>query len=320
MKRRTRRVSIVLGVLVALALLGSLRFSGWKREATARLEAGSTLLQTALGPIEYATLGEGPVVLVSHGALGGYDQGLIIGRLVETRRFKLIAPSRAGYLRSPLASGRSPQQQADAFAALLDRLKVPGAAMVGVSAGGPSALQFALLHPDRCWGLILLSAISNQLVVPEEAHPAAISLLTSFADLGGWWISEAMRWQPRSVARALLSPAEVRALEDPRKMESLRQLVNSFFPFSLRRKGFLNDAYIETLEPVPFGEIGAPTLVIHGTADEVVPLAQAESAARGIPGAELAEIAGGGHLAGVIHQDRVGPMIEAFLSAHAPGG
>lgn len=317
MKRRT--AIILLGTLLGLAAGAGVRFSCWRKGATARLKAGSTLAQTARGPVEYATVGEGAAVLVVHGALGGYDQGLLISNLLDTKKFKAIAVSRPGYLRTPLASGGTPAEQADAFSALLDALHITNVAVIAISAGGPSALQFALRHPDRCRRLVLLSAITGRLTVPDEARPPAISLLTtSFADLGGWLASETMRWKPRWVARGFLKPSEVRTLDDPKKMKIFRKMVISTFPFSLRQKGFLNDGNIETLEPFPYGDIETPTLVIHGTADEIVPLAQAELAARLIPHAELLKVEGGGHLAVVTHREQVILALETFLKAIAP--
>ena len=70
--------------------------------------------------------------------------------------FRVIAPSRFGYLRTPLPADASAAAQADAHACLLDALGVEARAIVGVSAGGPSVLQFALRHPDRAAALLLL--------------------------------------------------------------------------------------------------------------------------------------------------------------------
>ncbi|MFO7667858.1 MAG: alpha/beta hydrolase, partial [Desulfobacterales bacterium] len=41
-------------------------------------------------------------------------------------------------------------------------MQVERAAVIGLSAGGPAALQFALCYPDRCMGLVMLSAISHR--------------------------------------------------------------------------------------------------------------------------------------------------------------
>src|SRR3712207_2875230 len=86
---------------------------------------------------------------------GGYDQGLIVGQAFVGSGYRLIALSRFGYLHTPLPADSSPVTQADAHAALLDALKIQQVTIVGVSDGGPSALQFALRHPERVSALVL---------------------------------------------------------------------------------------------------------------------------------------------------------------------
>ena len=132
-------------------------FRAWKEATLARLNAGSLVAETARGAVEYAVTGTGPAVLVIHGRPGGYDQGLWIARPLNDPQFRFIAVSRPGYLRTPIETGRSPEDQADALALLLDVLGVPQAAVVAFSAGGPSALQFALRHSGRCWGVLCAS-------------------------------------------------------------------------------------------------------------------------------------------------------------------
>lgn len=66
------------------------------------LTIGSRMLETSVGPIEYAEVGEGPPVLVIHGAGGGFDQGLDLAEDLVRNGFRVIAPSRFGYLRTPL--------------------------------------------------------------------------------------------------------------------------------------------------------------------------------------------------------------------------
>src|SRR5215469_15368603 len=149
-----------LWALLGLAILGS----GWiywdyrqdMDMAQALLASGSQVAQTRCGPIEYAAEGEGPPVLIVHGASGGFDQGLDIGEPLVKAGFRIIAMSRFGYLRTPMPQDGSPEAQADAHACLLDALGLRRVAVLGASAGAPSALQFALRHPDRCRALVLL--------------------------------------------------------------------------------------------------------------------------------------------------------------------
>ena len=58
---------------------------------------------TAVGPIQYAERGHGPAALSVHGTPGGYDQGLV-GLEFASTALRLIAPSRPGYLGTPLST------------------------------------------------------------------------------------------------------------------------------------------------------------------------------------------------------------------------
>ena len=62
---------------------------------------------------------------------------------------RAVAPSRFGYFCSQLPPRATPALQANAYVALLDHLGVDRTVVVGHSAGGPSAIQLALRHPDR---------------------------------------------------------------------------------------------------------------------------------------------------------------------------
>lgn len=84
------------------------------------LEAKSEIAETKRGSIEYAREGSGPPALVIHGAGGGYDQGLYLAHEMLGDGFDVIAPSRFGYLRTPVPHNASHSDQADAHAALLD--------------------------------------------------------------------------------------------------------------------------------------------------------------------------------------------------------
>jgi pimeloyl-ACP methyl ester carboxylesterase len=157
------------GSAAAGTAIGGLMLARFKNDMTAlkaKLQVGSKVADTALGPVEYALAGDqdGPPVLVVHGIGGGYDQGLLVTELEKNNPLRIISVSRPGYLRTPLWVGDTPEQQADAHKALLDSLGIERVAIVGMSAGGPSALAFALRHPDQCCGLVMISAVSGRLV------------------------------------------------------------------------------------------------------------------------------------------------------------
>src|SRR5277367_656622 len=168
MKKWLKRIGIGLSVvIIVVCAITYVRFTHWRNEVTKNLQRDSTVVQTAKGPIEYAEIGHGPSVLLTHGDPGGYDQVYQVVKLegAEHGVSRYIIPSRPGYLRTPLSVGKTPKEQAQAFAALLDALKIEKVAVIGASGGGPSAIEFAALYPDRCNALILEEAVSMRMEV-----------------------------------------------------------------------------------------------------------------------------------------------------------
>lgn len=280
-----------------------------------------TLLTTSRGPVEYASRGDGPTVLALHGAMGGYDQGLILARTIGPPDFRFVAVSRPGYLGTPLAVGRTPEDQADLCADLLDELGVDSTAVMAVSGGGPSALQFALRHPDRCWGLVLVSTCSGKV---ETRIPLTFYLITLLAR---WpWFVTAMRRRvekdPERAARRSIADPVVRArtLQDPEVGPLFTALLSSTSDrMALRLPGTANDIRVTRTTNYPLEQIAVPVLVVHGTADRMVPFAQhAQPLAARISGAELCAIEGGEHVAIFTHRDEVRRLVGAFLTRHAP--
>lgn len=155
--RRRSTISLV-AFCTIIAALGAATHSYRAdiQEARHRVSHGSLIAQTTCGPLEYAVAGNGPPVLVVHGAGGGFDQGLEFGTPLIQKGFRIIAMSRFGYLRTPLPENASAEAQADAHACLLDALGIERVAVVGGSAGAPSSVQFALRHPRRITALVLL--------------------------------------------------------------------------------------------------------------------------------------------------------------------
>lgn len=262
----------------------------------------SQIIQTSRGLIEYATLGDGAAVLLCHGTGGAYDQGLMLGRLLKG--FQGIAVSRAGYIRTPLTTGPTPDMMADAYAALLDSLRIEKAAILGLSAGGMSAAQFALRYTDRCWALVLADAITK---APPSDSVEMVQRVNSLPDGVAWFITR--------LAVHVGLPLLVRDAET-------RSMMNVFFennPISERRAGVENDlANVHFIDNFPWEEIHVPTLLIHGDKDNLIPLKYSQEIAPRIPTAELVTIKGGGHEGLVSHQRQTTPILNAFLSKHRP--
>ncbi len=150
---------ILAGLLAAVAVLAA-AFLVDIRRAYARIANTSSLVESPLGVIEFKRAkraGSGLPVLVVHGSGGGFDQGELVAQAVLGEGFDWIAPSRFGYLRSTVRDGATFEDQARAFAHLLDTLGIDRVAVLALSHGGPSALLFAALYPQRVSSLTLLS-------------------------------------------------------------------------------------------------------------------------------------------------------------------
>jgi 2-hydroxy-6-oxonona-2,4-dienedioate hydrolase len=302
--------SLMLGAAATAAITSASSvkvYQSWKRELLERLEAESSILETALGPVEYRKYGTGPAVLIAHGSPGGYDQGYAVSRLIESEKLTFIAVSRPGYLRTPLGVGTTPEAQADLYAALLAALGIEQAAIIGISGGGPSAIQFALRHPDRCSGLVMISGVAHRYSELElrEGWPFVKLLLTQI--YARMTIFDPLLYLIVSFARLL-----------PDHLVS-EELVRTLTMYHLRRAGFVNDMDRFAVMPdYPLEQIKAPTFVVHGKADDEVPFDHADLLMQKVPRAKSLAIAGGNHIAFFIHASTIMPALRTFLEALQP--
>jgi pimeloyl-ACP methyl ester carboxylesterase len=281
------------GGLVALVLLTVaiffIAYSMWISGLTNTLNKGSQVAHTPLGDIEYATLGEGEPKLVIHGMPGGYDQGLLMHRAFPENLdgIRTIAVSRPGYLRTPVASGESPEEQADLYAALLDELKIERVIVEGASGGAPSAVQFALRHPERTKALVLIAPMFKGWEGKGNETPPPGSFLMQ-ENVIAWLAGDRL-------ARRMLPQA---SLNDEKQTHAARALVKTSLPTELRVDGMVNDARaFNKLDYAawPLEQIAAPTLILQGDKDVNVPIEATVAAAARIPGAELHMFKGGDH-------------------------
>jgi pimeloyl-ACP methyl ester carboxylesterase len=280
----------VLFALFALALLAgvwmSWSFEQWKKEKIATLDAHSKVVETAAGFVEYTVLGDAsaPAVLISHGAPGGYDQAALLGANLAKNGFRVIAPSRPGFLRTPLATGLLFDEQADAFAALLDKLGIKQVSVLGFSTGAQVAARFALRHPDRTAALVLVSPITmpywydlnfepRQMILPASA------LFKITGDMGSWMLVEKVKTDPRRVLDRLLTvDTSLKSsgrekithfvLGSSGQLAFLRDFAGTLAPLSPRESGTRNDlVLVRALEPVAYENLQPPLLMVHGDSD-----------------------------------------------------
>jgi pimeloyl-ACP methyl ester carboxylesterase len=283
---------VPIGVAVAgLALFGIARYLRDLRRDQARLAAVERrVIDTPFGRVEYAQAGDGPPALVIHGVFGGCDFGVGVGRANVPAGYRVISPSRFGFLGSPFPPDRAPAAQADAFAALLDQLAISELPVVAFSAGSTSAVQLALRHPERVSRLVLIS--------PNAPHPEPLPKPPRL--LAPILFSQPVFWAMRLVARSRLegmsgTPAGFEP--DEREHAALREIVDSLFPVGPRAPGTIYDGYIGNVDiaTCPFEEIAVPTLVVHAEDDAVSPYRDSRAMAKRIPGVCFVTVPRGGH-------------------------
>ncbi len=308
-------VGLILGALaVIVAIAGFGAFNAWRRRLLAQIVRDSELVQTAKGPVEFTSVGTGPVILQVHGGATGCDQTLALSWDLHEAGFTILTPSRPGYLRTPLATGATPEEAADALAVLLDVLGIDRVAVMGTSGGGPTALQFALRHPRRVWGLVLQSAVTQQFVEPRRSTHSLLGRVVFsrsgkwLVDLGSWAIGLLARYWPGLLVRTFFNASEdldpgkakkrrAYVLQHPEQLTFFRHLTMSGLPLSVRQAGIWNDIHQYARLPVyPLEQIKCPTLVLHGRADGNVPFAHAEFVTHTVSDVHLHAIEDCGHL------------------------
>ena len=211
-----------------------------------------------------------------------------------SERFDSAGPASLPTLMADLAAGRKPKSAyllddmaADAVG-VLDAFGVKRAHIVGASMGGMIAQMVAANHPDRTLSLVsIMSSTGNPALPP--ATPAAMAVLTTRADPSDFeaFIAHGIRAQKTIGSPGY--PADEAALR--------KQIVGDF------ERAYYPDGFTRQMAAImasgdrraALKRIAAPTVVLHGADDPLVPLAGGKDTAENIAGAELRVVPGMGH-------------------------
>jgi pimeloyl-ACP methyl ester carboxylesterase len=306
-------LTTLLAVLVAAGFI-FWRYSDELGRARDAARQGGQIVSTTAGPIEYAERGDGLPLLSIHGAGGGYDQGLANAADLAGDGFHVIAPSRFGYLGTPVPPDASPAAQADAHGALLSELNISKAIVVGVSAGARSAVELAVRHPDMVAALILIvpgtyAPTSPVAVEASRGSKLVFFLVNSGADFA-WWALEKIA--PSVLIRFVGVRPGLVAASPAADQTRVMSIVRAIEPLSARFPGINVDSS-GSLPGLPMEKIVAPTLIISARDDLFNTLPAAEFAASQIPGAKLIVYDTGGHLL-VGRETEIRNAVSAFLA------
>ena len=301
---------LLLALLIVVAVAGVALYVAFQRDmdaAEARVAAhDASAVETSFGQVTYAEAGDGEPILTIHGSGGGYDQGLDFATRLASR-YRLIAPSRFGYLGSRLAeSAANPdmatvKMQADALDEFLDQLGLEQVFIFGGSAGTLSAMELAIRHPERCRALVL--AVPAAYAPTRAPNTAGVEGDFWFGVMRAVLGSDFLFWSlmklsPDTMTRMLLAtdPALV-AAADPAEQARVHRILTGILPISRRTDGLLIDmATSGDPQPMELERITCPVLTLSLKDDLFGTSDPAEYIAAQVPDGRAIIYPTGGHV------------------------
>jgi 3-oxoadipate enol-lactonase len=243
------------------------------------------------------TGGDGPAVVLSHGFL--MDSTMFEPQVAALApEYRVVTWDERGFGGTRATGPFTYWDSARDVLGLLDHLGIGQAVLGGMSQGGFVSLRAALLAPDRVRGLILIDTQAG--LENPEAAPA-------YEQMEQIWMEQGPEPVQDVVAALILGEADGPVDYKPwfAKWAALDRQ-ESWHPFRcLMDRDDLTDR---------LGEISAPALILHGTADAAIPMERAEMVQAGLAGpATLVHVEGGSHASNLSHPDQVNVAMLEFL-------
>lgn len=273
------------------------------------------VIETAAGTIEYAQYGTGIPLLFVHGGHSNCRETLF-HKGFDPDQFCLLTPTRPGYGKTPLAGFSSPKNTAVLLISLLNQLNIQQAIVIGISAGGLTAIELAANYPDRVKKLILVSAVTQKWMTDrDENYVKGKKLFSPAMERYSWamfrffyaviprLMAKTMFQELSTVRPAAFNRDEVRELQEMTKKQR-------------SGSGFVNDLD-QQIDPSELSKIVCPTLILHSLNDGSVSRDHAEHAKQNIPNSLLQTYENRwGHLLWLGEESRA-PIEEALGFIHS---
>ncbi len=249
----------------------------------------SKIAELKRGKMEYTLLGEGPVILNLHGGHSNCHESFGYQPLLAAG-FSILTPSRPGYGRTEVEAGRTAAETAASLVELLDYLKIDEVYLIGVSAGGPTAIYLAANYPERVKKLALESAASKAWLTKSDLDYKVGKIIFSPKLQHLIWsiLRKLANNFPDFLAKIFLpqfsklSKKEVMTKMDSSDIKELVKMINRY----ASDNGFIYDLEHQTEKEV-LQKIEVPTLIMHSKYDNSVSFEHAEYAAANIKGSEI---------------------------------
>lgn len=251
--------------------------------------------------LHYTESGQGTPLLLLHGVGGSHEIWLpVIPELAKSHR--VIAADHRGHGKSAKPRGSySIRLFAEDWVALMEAFRIDRAHVLGLSMGGAIAMQLAAEHSQRVQSLVLVDTWAFP-------HPDFLAMLRqrlealATGDLAAY---------AEAVIPQLYSPEFIRA--NPKALADYRARATSLDPGTLRSsvQACMVHDMLGRLQTIK-----APTLVLVGSEDRLLPPFHSEYLQRAIPGARLSVIKASGHFPHLERPREFFQAVTEFLASH----
>lgn len=318
-------------LLALLALAGLLAWGAAKTRAAVRvaeqaLPAAGRIVPVAharLHVVEQGTARPGvPPILMVHGLAGQlhhFTYALLPALAAQTRVVAVDRPG-SGYSTRDAEGATTLQQQADALAALIDRLQLGRPLVVGHSLGGALALTLALRHPQRVAGLALLAPLTHK---PDAVPPAFRGLNVRFHWLrwliGHTLAAPAAAAQRDAILGAVFGPEPVPADYDLRAGGLLGLRPSHYIATSEDLRALEHSLpQLQALYPQLAAAAAPPIAILYGRGDRILdPQRNGSAFVAAVPHARLQWVEGAGHMLPLTQPARCIAFIREALASAA---
>lgn len=227
-------------------------------------------VNTDLGQIEYSIQGEGIPVLFFHGGHSNCSETLFQNGW-DLSKYMIITPSRPGYGNTPLGDNGTPRKTAELTNALLNILNIEKVIVVGISAGGLSAITFAEEFPSKSCSLILISAVTKKwLSENDDLYERGMKMFSPKMEKLSWTLFRTFfRILPKTMSKTLFTELSTKQNQEITKSE-IDQVREMTFKQS-SGSGFVNDLN-QDIDEDAIKNVRCPTLILHSENDKSVPI------------------------------------------------
>ena len=245
-----------------------------------------TTIETEKGIIECSMVGQGETILFIHGGHSNCDE-TIFQKGFEISEYQLLTPSRPGYGKTPLNSqNKSPKGTSELIISLLGKLKINTVNVIGISAGGLTALELAANYPERINNLVLISALTKKwFTITDPLYKKGKKIFSPKMEKISWSVYRiSFKIFPELMTKVMFKElSKYRPIEfEKNEIKELKEMTMKMRSFT----GFSNDLD-QDIDQNILSKIKCKTLILHSNYDNSVGFEHPENARRNIKQSEL---------------------------------